>query len=106
MPSCIQSGVSGNDNVHFNNPSGLCVDGKVGVSYNGEFDNNRIKIFPLYSFTYLHTIGPALLGLSGTQDSLSCPVGLNVDNRGLLFVTDFSNHRVLVLNKRTGMITN
>jgi streptogramin lyase len=86
------SGVPGDDNDHFNIPTGVFVDsGRIYVSDQG---NSRIQVFDRATLNYLDTLQDAG---NGPAQFLS-PTDVAVDGAGNIYVVDQSNTRVQQYN--------
>ncbi len=57
----IGMGEEGDDNAHFYDPTGVCVDEKDGVAFVYDFGNSLIQVFSLEIFAYVRMIGPAMI---------------------------------------------
>ncbi len=96
------TGTSGLSATRFNNPIGACVDA-VGRLWIGDFSNNRVLRFDDASNKATGAAADAVLGQpdfvtgsSGTTaDKMGGPVGVFLDADGILWVSNFNNHRVL-----------
>jgi sugar lactone lactonase YvrE len=84
------TGVSGNDNAHFNNPTGIAVD--TSYIYVSDQNNFRIQIFDRSSRIYVATIGSGWWGIG--NDQFKGPFDVTVDSAGYLYVADSDNHRI------------
>jgi streptogramin lyase len=83
------TGVSGNDNAHFNNPSGVAVD--ANYIYVADLWNSRIQVFNSNTRAYVTTIG-SVWGSGNNQ--FKGPSDVAIDASGYLYVADFVNIRV------------
>ncbi len=87
-----ESGVSGSDASHLNNPSDVFVDA-AGNIYIADQDNHRIQ-----KWASGESSGSTVAGLSGvagtTLDKLDSPHGVYVDASGNIYISDYNNHRV------------
>ena len=82
-------------------PWGVAVDGS-GNLYVSDCDNNRVLVYPAGSTTALRVYGqggsfttntPNKGGISA--NSLYCPIGVAVDKKGNVYISDVDNNRVL-----------
>jgi hypothetical protein len=80
--------VAGDDNDHFDNPSGVAVD--ASYIYVADTFNHRVQVFNRSSRTYVTTIG----GYGSGNGQFDQPYDVAVDASGYLYVADFENSRV------------
>ncbi len=100
----IGSTASGSDNTHFNRPTGVTVDSKGNVYVVDRF-NHRVQVY-LPGGGYKATFGgcgcdmtydPELCeGQCSGKNDMSNPYDVAVDSRGIVYVSDTSNHRIQV----------
>lgn len=83
-----ETGVSGNDNGHFDNPCGVAVDNNY--IYVADTFNHRIQVFNRTTRQYVTTIG----GYGSANGQFDQPYDVAVDASGYLYVADFENTRV------------
>jgi PKD repeat protein len=83
-----ETGVAGDDNDHFDNPSGVAVD--ASYIYVADTFNHRVQVFNRSSRTYVTTIG----GYGSGNGQFDQPYDVAVDASGYLYVADFENSRV------------
>ncbi|MCB1150184.1 T9SS type A sorting domain-containing protein [bacterium] len=96
------SGASGLAADRFNNPIGVHIDA-AGRMWVGDYSNNRVLRFDDASNLATGAAADGVLGQpdfttssSGTtQTGMGGPVGLATDANGVLYVSNFGNHRVL-----------
>jgi streptogramin lyase/lysophospholipase L1-like esterase len=100
--SDFTSNSSGLSATKFNNPIGIHID-LEGRMWIGDFGNRRVLRFDNASVIPSGSEANAVLGqpdfttnsTGNTAQKLGGPVGLYVDNSGILWVSDWSNHRVV-----------
>ena len=83
-----ETGVSGNDNGHFDNPCGVAVDNNY--IYIADTFNHRIQVFNRTTRQYVTTIG----SYGSANGQFDQPYDVAVDASGYLYVADFENTRV------------
>jgi hypothetical protein len=91
-----QTGVSGSDNSHFNNPCDVAVD-RNGTIYVADEGNDRIQVFNS-NLQYVRTIGGGGTGSDFGHFDGWGPHHLAVDSQGRLYVVDSGNQRVQVFD--------
>jgi hypothetical protein len=97
-----ESGISGSDNLHFDWPEDVVIDGD-GFIYVADQNNNRVQVFSS-SQAYVRTLGET--GVWGNEfNHFGNPVGLFMDKSNRLFVVDAGNDRVQVLDTNGAYIT-
>jgi streptogramin lyase len=87
-------GESGDDNAHFNSPSGVAVD--ADYIYVADLWNSRVQVFDRNTLEYEATIGS---GWGSDNDQFKSPSDVAIDASGNLYVADFVNTRVQQFNK-------
>lgn len=109
----FNSGGQGTTSTTMKNPVDVAYDDGVAKRlFVADTNNNRVLIFDATSLTNGQTAakvlgqanltsGSANRGGSVAADTLYSPEGLVYDPAGRLFVSDYSNHRVLVYNAAT-----
>ncbi|MCO4760285.1 MAG: SMP-30/gluconolactonase/LRE family protein, partial [Myxococcales bacterium] len=81
-------------NARFYNPFGVAVT-KAGVAYVADYSNNRIrKVAPDGTVTTLAGAGSGYNDGAGVSAKFAGPIGVALDSRGSLYVTDYRNHRL------------
>jgi len=93
---------SGLDSLKFNTPINCMVD-QTGTLWVGDFGNNRVLRFDNISADGNYPVADGVLGqpdfvtktAATSQTGMNGPVGLFCDLNGTLWVTNYSNHRVL-----------
>jgi len=92
-----ETGVSGSDNSHFNQPYRIAIDGSDNL-YVADAGNHRLQIFSS-SHAYVATIGVA--GESGSDNGhFNWPTGVHVD-ASKIYVADRENWRVQIFDRTT-----
>ena len=100
------TGVSGSDNAHFNDPTGVAFDAGTDQVFVSDTGNDRIQVFNAATFAYVATIGvtggssarPATIG----NTSFNAPGGMQVNAAtGQLYVADTGNQRVQIFSTST-----
>jgi sugar lactone lactonase YvrE len=82
------SGLSDNDNSHFNWPTGVAVNS--GLIYVADMNNQRIQVFDQSTMAYQATLtGPS------ASDTFSYPSDVETDASGNLYVADNGHARVI-----------
>lgn len=92
---------SGLTQAKFNNPIGIHVD-KAGRLWVGDFSNNRVLRFDNASTKANGASADGVLGqadfvtstTAASATKVSGPCGIQVDDAGTLWVSEFNNHRV------------
>ena len=80
--------------ARFNNPMGIAIDSE-GFIYVADRDNHRIrKITPEGVVTTLAGDRIGDIDGTGTNARFSDPMGLVIDNQGILYVADTYNHKI------------
>ncbi|MGE5498258.1 MAG: GDSL-type esterase/lipase family protein, partial [Syntrophothermus sp.] len=85
-----------------NNPIGIIVD-KSGILWVADFNNSRVLRFDNASSKASGAAADGVLGqpdfvtktAATTAAGLNNPVGISMDNDGILWVADFNNHRII-----------
>ncbi len=96
------TGVSGDDNAHFNNPSDVAVDA-AGNIYVADAYNERVQKFNS-SLAWQATLG--VTGECGYDFAHLCvPFGVAVDGNGNLYVVEYWNPRVQVFDPAGAYLT-
>ena len=100
------SGGTGLTQTTFNSPIGVALDTTVSpqILYVSDYLNNRILGYYNYPFLQNGASADFVIGqtdfvsnTSGTTSStFNGPVGIAVDSQGYLWVTDYTNNRILV----------
>lgn len=92
----------------FARPSGVALDGKRGLVYVSDTDNDRIEAFRFERDKSGAIVGAAFLKAVGRSGSapgeLKQPAGLAVDRDGNLFVCDVGNGRVQVFDAKLAFV--
>jgi streptogramin lyase len=97
-----ETGVSGSDNVHFDDPVDIHVDA-VGKIYVADRDNHRVQVYDS-DRNFLMTIGET--GVSGEDyGHLDSPQAVTVDGEGRIFVADDWGSRVQVFDRYGAYLT-
>lgn len=92
--STVAGGSSGTGANQLNGPLGLTFDNN-GYMYVADAGNNRVQKYAPGSTTG-STVAGSNTGTSGTTNSLlSSPTNVIVDNSGNIYVTDYTNRRVM-----------
>jgi DNA-binding beta-propeller fold protein YncE len=87
-------GSEGQGNGQLNGPYGVCLSADGEFVLVSENWNHRISVFKTYDLSFVKHIGS-----KGNQaDQLNSPHGLYCDENGTIFVADYFNHRVTILN--------
>jgi hypothetical protein len=94
------SDASGDDNGHFNNPSGVAVD--ASYIYVADLWNSRVQVFNRVTRAYVTTIGT---GWGSANNQFEYPSDVAVDASGYLYVADFVNTRVQQFSQSAGVWT-
>ncbi len=84
------SSVSGSDNEHFNQPTGVAVDSNY--IYVSDQSNRRIQIFNRTTGTFIATIGTGSWGTGNNE--FKKPTDVAIDSAGSVYVADKTNNRV------------
>ncbi|MEI9983867.1 MAG: putative Ig domain-containing protein [Aliidongia sp.] len=100
------AGVSGRDNAHFDNPTGVGFDAGSDHIFVTDSGNDRIQVFDGKSFAYVVTLGDSgsdNAKTAATGDTgFSTPGGIHVDAAtGRLYVADTGNQRVQIFDAAT-----
>ena len=108
-----QSGESGDGGpatqAQLNEPDSLALD-NAGHLYIADSYTSRVRMVNLHTGLITTVAGNGRTGGSGdggpaTQAQLNDPAGLVLDNAGHLYIADYYNRRVRVVNLHTGRIT-
>ncbi len=83
-----QTGVSGDDNAHFDDPTGVAVD--EDYIYVADRLNHRVQVFRRSTRAYVTTVGSYGTGNGQFRE----PSDVAVDANGYLYVADLRNTRV------------
>ena len=95
------TGVTGTDNVHFNQPSSAQVNPANGQLYVADSGNHRVQIFDAPSLGYVGTIGaPGVTGTDNGHFNLPRDAELN-PSVGQIMVADSGNSRVQLFDAKT-----
>jgi len=91
-------------------PDGLALD-NAGHLYIADSRNNRVRVVNLHTGVITAVAGNGHSGANGdgepaTQAQLNDPAGLALDNAGHLYIADYNDHSVHMVNLHTGLITN
>ena len=87
-------GTRGSDHGEFNDPRGVAVIGdRVFVC---DRDNHRLQVFTKERLEFVKTIGSRGQG----DEHFNRPEGITQDKLGNMYVSDFDNNRVKLLNKQ------
>ena len=78
----------------FKTPEGIAIDAIFELVYITDSENHRIQVFDLEG-SFIRKWGK----FGSTQGLFYIPVGLSLDEEGLLYVSDVFNHRVQVFNE-------
>jgi sugar lactone lactonase YvrE len=95
------TGVPGNDNGHFDQPSSVGFDPATGRIFVADLANQRIQIFDAKSLAYLTTLG--VTGVPGTDNGhFNLPASAQVNPAThQLYVAELGNHRVQIFDAGT-----
>ena len=93
--------------AELNFPSGVAVDA-MGNVYIGDENNNRVRMVDAYSHLIYTLAGTGVYGFLGdggpaTSAEFKSPAGLKADNKGNLFIADFSNNEVREISGIVGI---
>ena len=87
---CIESvGKEGSGPLEFDCPCGIAISPTIGHIYIADSNNHRIQVLNP-DLTFSHTFG--IHGFAVGQ--LNLPVHVAIDRQGLVYVTEYLNHRV------------
>jgi len=95
--------------AELDDPGGVTLDG-AGNLYIADYGNNRVRVVNALTGIITTMAGTGTAGYSGdgglaTSAKLNGPSGLVVDGSGDLYISDYSNNRVRMVNLATGIIT-
>ncbi len=95
--------------AQLNYPSGVAVDGG-GNLFIGDLVNHRVRRVDAVTDQITTVAGTGLAGFNGDNQpasaaQLSSPAGVAVDDRGNVFIADFSNERLRRVDAVSGLIT-
>ena len=95
-----EAGVWGDDNDHFNGPSGVAIagDGSIWVTDGHRGGNNRLMKFAPDG-THLLSIGGGVGSESKEAARFSDPHDVKIDQQGRVLVADRGNSRIQVFNQ-------
>ena len=96
----------GASNDKLNSPYSVCAD--ADLVYVADYGNHRVQAFDKRSLGYVKTFGTGVAGAGDNQ--LNHPISIALDDtwdtprKGYLYVSDFLNGRVQVLDKKSGAL--
>jgi sugar lactone lactonase YvrE len=96
--------VSGNDNIHFDNPSGIAID-TLGNIYVADTGNYRVQKCTLNNSIYNCTLFVGEPGIFDSAFNHLFPKAVTVDTKGNVYVTDEWNARVQVFDNNGNYLT-
>nr|ACN58923.1 hypothetical protein AKSOIL_0081 [uncultured bacterium BLR7] len=93
------AGVAGDDNKHFNGPSGVAIapNGDIWVVDGHRGGNNRVVRFSKDG-KFIRAIGGGVGSESADTGRFSDPHGIAIDSAGRIFVADRGNNRIQILD--------
>ena len=96
------TGFAGADNNQLNYPQGICLSVSTGILYVADTKNHRIQLFDSCTGSYVYTFGDTGIASSDTTKFHS-PVSVCIDDhRNYLYISEWDNDRVQVLDGAKG----
>ena len=92
-----------------NRPSGVAIDASRNI-YFADIQNHRVRMINIITGIITTVAGNGYNSFTGddilaTTTALNRPNGVCLDTAGNLFIADTDNHRVRMVNKKTGIMT-